>query len=70
MFEDIENKEDEGEVKVKSNKHETNTHATTLDDINVLLEDEYKLNNYQKPDPDNKPIYRGNDDQPVYKCEW
>ena len=40
MFEDIENKEDEGEVKVKSNKHETNTHATTLDDINVLLEDE------------------------------
>lgn len=57
-------------MKVKSNKHETNTHATTLDDINVLLEDEYKLNNYQKPDPDNKPIYRGNNDQPVYKCEW
>ena len=43
VLEDIEEKEDEREVAVKSDQRDTPMHATTREDINALLADGYEV---------------------------
>ena len=39
-------------------------------DINALLVDEYEVDNDQQSSHKNKPRYRGDTDQPIYKDGW
>ena len=67
QFEDSECKEDRVDAVVKSDAHETPIHATTIEVINALLADGYKVNDDRLPDPDNTPSNTVKTDQPVYK---
>ena len=49
VFEDIEQKEDEGTVVVESDQRETIMHETTQEDINDFLVDRHELDNDQQP---------------------
>ena len=53
-----------------SNASETLIHATTLEDINSLLADGYKVDNYRLPPQKNKPSAIVGTDQPVYTEVW
>ena len=66
-FEDIEDKDERGEVAVKSYTRETPIHATTQEDIHDLLSDGYKVDDDRLPYPKNSPINTDKTDQPVYK---
>ena len=54
----------------ESNASETLIHATTWEDINSLLEDGYKVDNYRLPSQKNKPSAIVGTDQPLYKEVW
>ena len=56
VFEDIEDKEEGGQVMVESDAHETPIDTITRYDLNALLEDGYEVENHGIPAPDNKPI--------------
>ena len=55
---------------VKSDLRETPIRATTQEDINALLVDEYEVNNSRPPEPENKPITRGDTYRKIYKYVW
>ena len=59
------------EVVVETYQCETPIHETTQEVINYVLEDDYELNYYQYPDPQNKPSDRGQyTDQNIYIKGW
>ena len=61
-FEDSEEKQERGEVAVKSDACETPIHANNQEGINALIEDGYKVDDDRIPDPDNIPINIGRTD--------
>ena len=66
-LEDSKEKEERGEVAVKSNARETPIHATTREDINALIVDGYEVDDDRLPDHDNTPINTCKYNQPIYK---
>ena len=52
------------EVAVESDQFETSIHATTQEDIYVLLSDGYEVNYYQQPASDKKSA-RGDTELPI-----
>ena len=69
-FEDIEQKEERGEVQVESDARETPICATAREDINALLVYGYEFDDGRLPTPENTPINTGKNYQPVYKQGW
>ena len=57
------------EVAVESDQFETSIHATTQEDIYVLLSDGYEVNYYQQPASDKKSA-RGDTELPIKKYGW
>ena len=63
-------KKEVGEVTVESVACETPIHETTRQDINVLLKDGYKVNDYRLPAPEYTPRNTDKTYQPEYKEGW
>ena len=66
-LEDSEEKDDRGEVTVKSDACETTIQAMTQEDMNALLEDGYKIDDDRLPYTYNKSSATDDTYQPVYK---
>ena len=67
MYEDSEDKDQRGEVALKSNARETPIRENKREDTNALLEDGYEVDDDILPATKNKPIPTGDTYRPVYK---
>ena len=57
-------------MSAESDQSDIPMHAKTREDINYLLKNGYETDDGKNPAPKNKPITRGNNEQPIYKYGW
>ena len=67
VFKQSEEKDEGGEVAVKSDARENPIHATTREDINDILADGYEVGDDRTTSTKNKPSATGKSGRPVYK---
>ena len=70
MFKYIEDKGNEGEVAVESDKCESRMHENTQEGINAIPVDVYEVDDDRYTAHKNKPRARSGTDQPIYNNGW